>query len=96
MSSVTVIDVKKAIASAMAFLTKVYGKAEGLRLEEVELSDDERYWLVTLGFDEPATKSPFKKMVTSGLPTDEMERVYKLIKVDASTGEALSMKIRKV
>jgi hypothetical protein len=96
MSSDTLIDVKQAIASAMAFVKKVYGKVDGLRLEEVELSDYERYWLITIGFDEPATKSPLKQILSSHLPVDEMIRVYKIIKIDAKTGEALSMKIRTV
>lgn len=96
MSSETIIDVKQAVAGAIAFVKRVYSKLDGLRLEEVEMSSDDRYWLVTLGFFEPAPESPMKKLLRPLPVPDEMERVYKIIKVDAKSGDAISMKIRKV
>ncbi|MGB2727351.1 MAG: hypothetical protein WBC40_11640 [Halobacteriota archaeon] len=52
-----------------------------ISLEEIELTDDRKCWLVTLGFP----RSFFG-------PTKD----YKVIKVDAETGAVLSMKMRIV
>lgn len=52
-----------------------------ISLEEIELTDDGAYWLVTLGH-------PRSYLGTT--------KDYKVIKVDAETGEVLSMKMRIV
>ncbi len=52
-----------------------------ISIEEIELTSDENHWLITLGHP----RSFFG-------PTKE----YKVIKVDAETGEVLSMKMRIV
>ncbi len=52
-----------------------------ISLEELELTDDKKCWLVTLGH-------PRSYMGTT--------KDYKVIKVDAETGEVLSMKMRIV
>jgi len=52
-----------------------------ISIEEIELSSDEMYWLITLGHP----RSFFG-------PAKE----YKVIKVDAETAEVLSMKMRIV
>ncbi|NQE44686.1 hypothetical protein C5S31_01520 [ANME-1 cluster archaeon GoMg2] len=52
-----------------------------ISIEEIELSSDENYWSITLGHP----RSYFG-------PAKE----YKVIKVDAETGEVLSMKMRIV
>ena len=60
-----------------------------LRLEEVELSEDRKYWLITLGFIANTTgeeESFFSKK----------ERDYKVFKVNAETGEVESIKIREL
>jgi hypothetical protein len=56
-----------------------------IRLEEVELSEDETRWLVTLGFSRPADNQFVSTMV---------QREYKLFEIDAITGKVKSMKIR--
>ena len=62
------------------------------RIEEVELTDDGRYWLITLSFDVPVELNPSMgtTLATVG------ERQYKVFKVDARSGEVLSMKIREI
>lgn len=85
------IDVKRAIANAKQFLEDIYGRGvmqieSPFQLEEVEKSDDGRYWYVTFSF--------MKKDI-SPLATDMLVRQYKIVKVDSETGESLSIKMRE-
>lgn len=75
------IDVKEAVGKASTFLQVLIPKAWKERLEEVELTEDEKYWLVTLSY--------LETMI-------ETQRQYKSFKVDATSGEVQSMKIRSV
>ncbi len=47
------IDMKQAVQIALDFCHSLYApeKLGDLLLEEVELSDDEKFWLVTIGFN---------------------------------------------
>ena len=91
------LTVKEAVRAAQEWVTEVYSENEvpHLRLEEVELSSDERFWMITLGWEavpgwrEDAT--PFGSFGIQKLP-----RVYKKLMVDAESGEVKSMKIREV
>ena len=58
-----------------------------IRLEEVELTEDEARWLITLGFTRPADNQFIPTMV---------QREYKRFEIDAVTGEVKAMKIRTV
>lgn len=93
------IDVKQAVAAARAFLTGIYAPRplEDIELEEVELSEDGRRWLVTLSFLQldPLPGGPAISVATAILSRTK-SRTYKLIQVDAITGDAVSMKIRTV
>ncbi len=93
------IDVKAAVGSAHNYLQSIKdlmgGTLENLRLEEVELSDDERTWSITLGFDVPDTKSLFPELARAQSLTLPYKREYKLFQVDAKTGLIKSMKIRE-
>ena len=59
---------------------------DSLTLEEVELSEDEKHWLITLGFQEYRGLTPF----------DQASQKYKLFTVDATTGQVRAMKMRLV
>ncbi len=94
------IDVKQAVRAAYAFVNDIYAEQNqplnNLRLEEVEQSDDSHYWLITLGFDRPvegATGAYAGLSASVGVP--QVVRDYKILKVDAETGEVESMKIRE-
>lgn len=91
------INVKDAVAAAEEFARSLYEDSElrHLRLEEVELSGDERSWLVTLGWVEPAVA---RGGLSLALPStlEKLPRVYKTFNVDAESGEVHSMKIRNV
>lgn len=87
------VDLKTAVSATHNYLQSIQsimGNLQDIRLEEVELSEDKEYWLITLGFDIPAkTKSP----LAIGLAPN---REYKVFKVNAHTGEVEAMKIRKL
>lgn len=98
----TIIDVKQAVDSAAAYLKKLLSVYDWM-LEEVELSEDERYWYVTLSALVDSAKNKPEGAV-SKLPTspleelfrNDFERVYKIFTVDAGTGVVRSMKIRTI
>lgn len=76
------LDVKDAAKKARDYLVTLFDYRElwGLSLEEAELSDDGRYWLITLSFLEDRQLGP---------------RNYKILKLDSESGDVLSMKIRE-
>ena len=85
----SVIEVKKAVEIALAFVRDLYSTADVRRvtLEEVYLSDDGRHWYVTVGLQ----KAP-----------DALDRItgkggveYKVVKVLASTGDVRGMTVRE-
>lgn len=92
------INVRGAVSAARSYLSSLQDmigpQIEDLRLEEVELSEDKTFWLVTLGFSRPTDKdnNPLGDILTLPKP----QREYKVFKVDAETGEVQSMKIREV
>jgi len=100
------VDAKQAVKTALAFVEDLYGKdtLDGLLLKEVELSGDESYWLVTIGFNvgrpqpthQPNQPMPFGGKTVEPVPVREPLRIYKSVKLDAETGKALSLKIKKI
>jgi hypothetical protein len=86
------IDVKTAVAAAHKYVESVqdFISVKNLGLEEVELSSDKESWLITLGYDRPIEN--FTSMVYGGTS----QRVYKIFKISAESGEVESMKIREL
>jgi len=89
----TMIDVKQAVQVASDFIKQLYGadQLQQLTLEEVELTDDDRFWLVTLGFSRPELASPLEAFATA-----KQRREYKILKIHADSGKVQAMKIREV
>lgn len=80
------IGVKEAAAKAMAYFKDVYGdQFTNLLLEEAERANG--FWYITLGYDLPSVVTQFG---------GRGPRAFKVFKIDASSGEVLSMKIREV
>lgn len=79
------IAVKLAVENAKTFVQDIVGSNEirRLTLEEVELSEDGKDWLVTLGL---ALNDPFD-LLNPGKP----EKSVKLFRVNATNGEVVSM-----
>jgi hypothetical protein len=77
------VDVKEATRTASEYFADLYPSNSygDLRLEEVELTEDEKYWLITLSYQD-------NKMIP--------RRQYKSFKIDAQTGKVQAMKIRTV
>lgn len=94
-----VIDVKEAVKTARQFLGSLYdGKADHVRLEEVELTDAPDLWHVTLSFLLPGVDEETIHMlerVTNPLARPSLPRHYKVFIVD-QTGSVRAMKIRKM
>ena len=75
------IDVKTAVKVAADYLSSLVS-AYNTRLEEVELTEDGDYWLITLSYDTKPSPLPFEL------------RSYKQLKLNRQTGDVLAMKIR--
>lgn len=93
------IDVKEAARRAAEYFTDLYEPStyNDLQLEEVELRDDEKYWLITLSYI-PILNSPLgqdKIAKVLNMPASG-PRKYKQFKINATTGEVRAMTIRKV
>ena len=86
------IDAKEAARIAFEYIREVYAADEipHLSLEEVELSSEGDFWLVTVSFLRSVAKSPIEAMTTGQQGT----ATYKLLKLDAEGGQVHSMKIR--
>lgn len=83
------IDVKKATEQAKEYLSSFFPNAEKVQLEEVELTPDRAFWYITLSYEGVSNS------VASSLLVGKSLR-YKIFKLDAETGEVLSMKIRDI
>lgn len=86
------ISVKVAAAKAVEFMKGFFPESEVIRLEEVEITEDKKFWYITLSIlEEESTGQP----MFAGLSVRKSKN-YKIFKIDTETGEVLSMKIRDV
>lgn len=83
------IKVKEATDKAKEYLESFFPDAEQVQLEEVELSGDKTHWLITLSYEGVSTSVASSMLVGKSL-------LYKIFKLDAETGEVISMKIRDI
>ncbi len=81
------INVKDATERAREHLVSFFPDADEVQLEEVELTADKAYWLVTLSY------SGVSNSVASSLLVGKSMR-FKIFKLDAESGEVISMKVR--
>ena len=96
------IDIREAVRRAKKFAPTLFKseKLSKLGLEAVERSEDGRYWLVTLGFVRPHLKKKNRK-ARSRSPLDrvfpqsepQQEREYKIMQVNAQSGEVVGVQI---
>ena len=89
------IDVREAAKAAAEYFSKLYSDKQysDLLLEEVELSEDEKHWLITLSYAYEVATAP--TALSTFLSTGK-HRKYKLFKIDAATGNVEAMKIRRL
>lgn len=74
----------EAAEKARQFVGELLKGVTDPQVEEVESTDNDRFWSITLGFETRDAISGFSKTR------------YKVVKIDAQTGEIRSMKIREV
>ena len=83
------INVKEATNKAKEHLLAFFPDAEQVQLEEVELSEDKVHWLITLSYEGISTSVASSMLVGKSL-------LYKIFKMEAESGEVISMKIRDI
>ncbi len=91
------IPVKEAVKAAMQFLADTLEgeRLENPRLEELELSDDNEYWYITVSFFRNNPRAAFAASLgATGVSSEG--RDYKTVTVNAKTGTVKSMKIRQL
>jgi hypothetical protein len=84
----------EAVQYAKKYVTEVFSDAPllSLRLEEIELDESEKAWLVTLSVNRPI---PPEGSTGAFLPiSSRLMLDLKLVQVDAETGKVLSVKNR--
>jgi hypothetical protein len=88
------ISVKEAVKAATQFVADMFSaeNPQGLRLEEVELSQDERTWYVTLSFIRGITLGAMSALLSGG----SEGREYKTVTIRAADGVVQSVKIRQL
>jgi hypothetical protein len=82
------IDAKKAAGIALKYLEDLFPENSGYELEEIDSSEDEKFWFITIGMSD--NSSPSLTTLTG------KARKYKEVKIDSKSGNVKSVKIRKV
>ena len=82
--------VKEAVQAAMDILNDLYDtrKFEDILLEAVELAEDGKHWLVTIGFSRKA----LSENVMEAIGSKKYIRSRKRFRLDADNGNLVSMK----
>jgi len=95
-------DVKEAVRIAMEAAREFYSASpiQGLELEEVEKSEDDATWHITVGFYvlnvNPEPESGLPALATMITGKNVFQKKYKQFSIRVSDGKVMSMKIRKV
>lgn len=94
------IDVKQAVQKAQRYIKELYPSEQlvDVLLEEVERTEDDRFWLITLSFSQPNPRTTVDPIMPSlnifdAFRQKTLNRAYKVFKIDADTGEVVSMKM---
>ncbi|MDR1819553.1 MAG: hypothetical protein LBR15_04805 [Methanobrevibacter sp.] len=87
------IDTKQAIESSINYIRDVYEQLPDLRVEEIELSDNEEFWIITLGWDEIKKNNNLEQAMNPLFRG--VKRAYKTFFVDSESGDIKKMKIWK-
>ena len=82
------LELEEAIKKAKEYVASIYGSIDTM-VEEVQLTDDRKYWLITLGWEN------LKKKATPLTTITEPARIYKVIYVNADNGGVNKMLMRE-
>jgi hypothetical protein len=82
------IDAKEAATKAMEYFTSLYPSPQfrPILLEEAELTDDKKFWLITLSYT-PQQTNPFQAFGPAA-------REFKVFKLNSNSGEVVAMRIK--
>ena len=80
-------EVKEATDAAAKYLRNFFPSANKIKLEEVEITDDDKYWNITLSYVDIEESLGY-------LPGSK--KFYKIFKIDTKKGDVRSMKIRDI
>jgi hypothetical protein len=90
------ISAKEAVGRAVRYLQDMYGDSiTDILLEEIESTPSGSIWDVTLSFTRPGAVDRATGSIGAILGDNRPRRHYKAIRVEASTGDVLSMKVWK-
>jgi hypothetical protein len=91
------VDVKEAVGKAMDYLKDMYqiDQFKDVLLEEVDLSEDNKFWNVTIGFTRPQESTSGGPMATLIGQSSEFKREFKVFQIDAESAALRSMRSRK-
>jgi len=91
------VDVKEAVGKAMDYLKDMYqlDQFKDVLLEDVDISEDNKYWNVTIGFTRRQESTSGGPMATLIGQSTEFKREFKVFQIDAKTGDLRSMRSRK-
>ena len=90
--SKSALEVREAVAAAKRYCQTLFPKS-AITLEEVEVSDREDHWFITLGVHDPDV-ALFNHALKNSPFAHRPPTKLKVFKVDAVTGRVVSMKIR--
>ncbi len=88
------ISVADAVKKASSEVANLFPPTEKMRLEEVDSTDDDGFWLITVSFVDKDRESPLLPALPAFGP-DSRARAYKVVKINKDTGEVRSIKIRE-
>lgn len=93
--SKALIDVKQAVKAAAEYFAKLYSDKQysDLLVEEVELSETKKRWLITLSY---APEPPPEATLGQLFGGKERPRRYKLFEIEAATGKVIAMRMGSV
>lgn len=90
------VEIKDALATANNKIKAIYGQEPAsLLVEEVEQSEDGKYWVITLGFTAPPPMNPQNDLQKLSFLLRPPVRIYKVITIDLKSGDFISMKMRE-
>lgn len=93
------IDVKEAIECSLEFMKDIYSddldSFEAIRVEEVDYSESEDIWLITLGWTDRSLMEPPGPFAQISGTTTKPPRTYKTFHVHEKDGTVKKMGIRE-
>ena len=80
------INANEAANAAIEYLKSFYTGAKNVMLEEVELSEEKKSWSVTVSFENVSHDV--------NNPSNIIQRINKVFRIDNTTGQVIAMKSR--